>query len=203
MSCVDKDVCNFCCDESRIFELFDAAKISFDPRTANTPTASADVLYFYFSRERLAIHFTHLNHKYSHQLGISRCVLLATKILDYTILLDNYLDPIPKFLASKLRETLDKMEVKSPSAWTGHEDILTWILFILVITPDMLRDGKWALSRLGKLLAIKHDGFSLAASEWRGEELQNVKRFVWCSSRLDEAFWEICKTLEHSVQCHA
>jgi hypothetical protein len=84
--CIDQPVCDFSSDVSRVFDLFEGAKISFDPRIANMPVASADVLYFYFRRERVAIEFTHLHHKYWGKPCRSRCVLLATKILDYTIL---------------------------------------------------------------------------------------------------------------------
>ena len=85
-ACIDQPVCDFSSDVSRVFDLFEGAKISFDPRIANMPVASADVLYFYFSRERVAIEFTHLHHRYWGKPCRSRCVLLATKILDYTIL---------------------------------------------------------------------------------------------------------------------
>lgn len=192
-ACIDHGVCDFCCDVSRALELFEGAKISFDPDIANK-TADGDILYFYFSRQRVADHFTFLNHKHWALPSRSRCVLLTTKILDYTILMDNYINVIPAFLASKVKETLDRLKADS---WKGYEDVLIWILFVLVtaLQPPITND--WALVSLREMLVTKYDGVSGSLTLMK-QELQNVKRFVWCSSRLDEAFLEVCYELTGS-----
>lgn len=196
-ACIDPPVCDFSSDVSRVFELFEGANISFDPRIANVPVASADVLYFYFSRERVAIDFTQLNHRYWEKRCRSRCVLLATKILDYSILVDNYINVIPVFLAIKLRENMDVLRGSRQNFWQGDEDILTWLLFVLVMMPDSPNREDWAFGCLRRMLTNKYNTF--LSLSWKMEELQNMKKFVWCSSRLDEAFLKTCDELASSL----
>ncbi len=43
----------------------------------------------------------------------------------------------------------------------------------------------------------KYDGFK-HLPRWKELELESMKTFVWCSSRLDEMFWQICKEVELS-----
>lgn len=190
---IDRDVCDFCCDVSRALELFEGAQISFDPAIAKK-ILDNDVFYFYFSRQRVADHFTLLHHRCWSQPSRSRCVLLATKILDYVILVDNYINVIPEFLASKIKETLESLNADAPDTWKGQEDILIWILFVLVTVPQPSSTNDWALEPLIKLLITKYNGFSGPLS-WLKEELQSMTRFVWCSSRLDGPFLDVCRRL--------
>jgi hypothetical protein len=193
---LDQDICDFCCDVSRALELFEGAQISFDPATAKK-IPNNDVFYFYFSRQRVADHFTLLHHRWWSQPSRSRCVLLATKILDYVILVDNYINVIPEFLASKIKETLESLNADAPDTWKGQEDILIWILFVLVTVPEPFSTNDWALEPLIKLLITKYNGFSGPLS-WPKKELQSMTRFVWCSSRLDGPFLHVCCRLADS-----
>jgi len=130
--------------------------------------------------------------------SISRCVLLATKILDYPIILDNYISVTPEFLADKVKETLDTLGVDAPETWNGNEDMLIWVLFVIVTMPHPRISDSWAFVALKELLVSKYDSLSRSLN-WKEEELQSMKRFVWCSTRLDEVFLERCHELEHSI----
>lgn len=189
---IDRDVCDFCCDVSRALELFEGAQISYDPVTASK-ILDNDVFYFYFSRQRVADYFTLLNHRCWTSPSRSRCVLLATKILDYVILVDDYINVIPGFLASKIKETFVSLTAESPDTWEGHEDLLRWILFVLVTVST----NAWALKPLRKMLMFKYNSFP-GTLNWVDEELESMKSFVWCSSRLDESFLQVCSRLAGS-----
>jgi hypothetical protein len=191
---IDRDVCDFCCDVSRALELFEGARISFDPAVAKK-ILDNDVFYFYFSRQRVADHFTFLHHRCWSSPSRSKCVLLATKILDYVVLVDNYINVIPGFLASKIKETLESLT--APDTWKGQEDLLIWILSILVTVPQPPCPNEWAWGPLRRLLITKYIGFS-GPSSWIQEELESMKRFVWCSSRLDEGFLQVCNIIAGS-----
>jgi hypothetical protein len=85
---------------------------------------SVDTHYFYFLRTHLANEFIHLNAEFADSYGKARCMLLATKIVDYLVLLDNYIGTIPVFLASKVRECLTVQDIAKE--WNGMEDVLLW-----------------------------------------------------------------------------
>ena len=108
--------------------------------------------------------------------------------------MDNYINVIPEFLASKIKETLESLNADAPDTWKGQEDILIWILFVLVTVPQPSSTNDWALEPLIKLLITKYNGFSGPLS-WLKEELQSMTRFVWCSSRLDGPFLDVCRRL--------
>jgi hypothetical protein len=95
-----------------------------------------------------------------------------------------------------LKENMDILR-RHPNTWQEDEDLLIWILFVLVMMPESYVHDDWPFICLRIMLANKYNTF--LSRNWRQEELQNMKRFVWCSSRLDEIFLKTCDELASSL----
>lgn len=78
--------------------------------------------------------FAHLNARFANANSREQCILLATKVVEYLALMDNYIAAISVTLAGRLRKILSKHDIVV--VWQGWEDVLMWITLVLVCVPD-------------------------------------------------------------------
>ena len=174
----------YCQDTCRAIELLEGQGIVFDPAKART-AESVDTHYFYFVRSRLANEFIHLNAEFSNRFDKARCILLATKIVDYLVLVDNYIITIPIFLAGKIRECLEAQEVAME--WNGIEDVLMWVLWVAACVPQLDGKMKEEFIFLANQAEIIHEG-TLSPTDWDKKIVQYdlARRFVWAAALDDK-----------------
>ena len=142
---------HYCQDTCRAIELLEGQKIIFDPVKADK-AESGDTHYFYFIRSRLANEFIHLNAEFAKRFDRARCILLAAKIVEYLVLVDNYIITIPIFLARGIHECLQAQNIVKE--WSGIEDLFMWVLWVAACVPqidDKLRTEFIFLAKEGQI----------------------------------------------------
>ena len=183
-------IIEYCQDVCRAVELFEGQDIGFDPSTV-AEAQSPDVHYFYFLRTHLENEFSHLNADYAKTHGKARCILLAAKIVEYLVLMDNYIATTPAFLATKIRECLELQDIEEE--WTGLDAALRWVQWTMACVPKFSEDAQQnTLAFLVDRAEAMYQRlpFPLDWNE-QGLQFECVRNFVWASS-LDERLARVC-----------
>ena len=181
---------DFCQDTCRAVEIFENQNIVFDPVEAKR-TGSNDTHYFYFVRSRLANEFIHLNAGFADSFDKAKCILLATKIVDYLVLVDNYISTIPMFLATRIKECLERQIIVEE--WSGTEDALIWVIWVAACVPQIDKNIKRVLMNFLTNQAETVYWRTQFSSDWnkQGVHYQFARRFVWASA-LDDKLGLVC-----------
>ena len=148
--------------------------------------ASAE--YLYYRRDRVDEQFAVLHAQMqdpstspSSNTIPSKCILLATRIVEYPITWGNYTPGLIIHLATNLCSTL-----KSADLLTLFSEpllnILLWILVTLATSGTPFKGREWALATLVDLIEAKY-GVEDWPDEWREEETENLRDFVWAEER--------------------
>ncbi len=192
-----KALIDYCQDTCRAIELLEGQEIVFDPVKAKR-AESPDIHYFYFVRSRLANEFIHLNAEFANRFDKARCILLATKIIDYLVLLDNYIITVPIFLAEKIRECLEAQDIVME--WDGMEDALMWVLWVAACVPQIDMKLKKDFMFLANQAEINYEGTPLSTG-WNKEGVQyhRARRFVWAGV-LDDKLGKVCDEEERFLR---
>ena len=181
---------DYCQDTCRAIEILEGQGIVFDPVKAKR-AESIDTHYFYFVRSRLANEFIYLNAEFANCFNKARCILLATKIVDYLVLVDNYINTIPIFLATKLRECLEHQNIAEE--WSGVEDVLIWVLWVAICVPRIDKNVENYFTILLANHAETINRRTPLSPDWNKEGVQYrwARRFVWASA-LDDKLDRVC-----------
>ncbi len=185
-----KILIDYCQDTCRAIELLEGQEIVFDPMKAKS-AEPLDIHYFYYARSRLADEFIHLNAEFANRFDKARCILLATKIVDYLVLVDNYIITIPIFLAGRIWECLEAQDIAKE--WSGIEDVLMWVLLVAACVPQIDEKLKNEfIIFLTKHAEIVYERTPLS-TDWNTEGVQYrlARRFVWASA-LDDKLGQVC-----------
>lgn len=195
---LDEDVLYYCFGICRAIEILEVNDLDFTPENRRLlGTANTELHYFWFLRSHLHVLYCHVQPRESFQNPKSRFILLATKIVDYMVLMNNYLASIPARVAEKLQRLLECEDLEQN--WVGWQDVLIWIFFALNMVEDRKDDKAWRLKSL-ILLLNKRYGTSNWPLNWRKRELRKLRTFAWSHKRLDRHFHTICDTVERITQ---
>lgn len=190
---LDQIVLDFCIDTCCLIEPFQ--QIHGEPHDASLNTAKRRY-EFYFSKSRLGGRFPSLHEQYKTELSISRCVLLATKIMEYPVLNNHLPTPTIPFLSTELRGILEAQDLTA--VW-GHRqcqsDMLMWIYFVLAVSPAIWTGHDWVVAAIYHQLRSRYSGTDWDDG-WKDVEWHNVKRFVWSEVNLSSGFDKVCTELD-------
>jgi len=191
---IDQEVSDFCYDVCRAVEIVEHEKWTFEPGREDGTYDAGQVQYLYFLKYQIHTAFAHLQ---SRQFAITKTsmpILLAANIVAYLILQINYMPAFTRFLSDRLRSYLEEQQL--PRDWSKCEDILRWVLCVLLSTSKCWRGRAWAQSCLFDLLEREY-GRSGWPQSWISDELSNARKCVW-SDRLDKDLLSALSQLEHS-----
>ena len=209
-----QNVLFFCQNECHLIALFERNKICFDmerPARGDLNTLP----YFFFCRDQLSAQFANL---YAHYRPIDckeRYVLIATKIVEYPIVNGGLTIMLAEFLADQLTGLLkEEFREGLPDHWTEHQEMLSWILWVLVTAQVDWADKDWArqllrrrLMRVYTTVGANHPtgkgGKGKAARReidwqqgWRRTEWELNNRWMWSEEHLLKSFEGFCKRVE-------
>jgi hypothetical protein len=196
LEAVDRTILRYCSETCRAIEILEGEGFTFDP---DEVLVSSEIHYLYFLRERLETWFAHLNAEHLNSHALDRSSLLATKIVTYIALMDNYIVEVPAIMANRLQSLvtsqLDSYE------WTSHCEFFRWALFVLASMPNNAWKGRaWTLDVLKDMLRVEY-GTEEWPSNWMERERNNVWQFAWAESRLGHSFNQACKDVTQSLSC--
>jgi len=178
---IDREVSDFCHDVCRAVEIVEHEKWTFEPGRDHDTYDAGQVQYLYFLKYQIHTAFAHLQSRQFASTERSMPILLAANIVAYLILQINYMPAFTRFLSDRLRSYLEEQQL--PRDWSRCEDILRWIMCVLLSTSKCWRGRAWAQSCLVDLLEREY-GKSRWPQSWVSDELSNVRKCVW-SDRLD------------------
>lgn len=185
---ISEDVLGYCLETCRAIEILEGEDWTF---TAEPSDPSGEIYFLYYLRERISNQFVHLNARMAQQAtNCAKCVLLATKLVEYAILWDNYNTMLPFMIADRLMNLLAKQDLFA--MWEGSEDALKWILFGLTCVSKHWKGRGRAVSLCRKTFEVLFNGDW--PEDWKEEQRLLLYRFVW-SSRLEDAFVNACEEL--------
>ena len=192
---IDKDISNYCSDVCRAIEILEGENWSFIDEIPNTN--SSEIYYFYYLRERVAGQFAHLNARFASADSREQCVLLATKIIEYLLFMDNYVVAITVNLATRLQSILVKHDLAK--VWQGWEDVLLWITFVLVCMPNQWSGRAWSIELCGQTYQHLYGAEWPDSWVWEKIALAEARSFVW-SSRIDGALSDAWQSLTEVIE---
>ncbi|KAK5085722.1 hypothetical protein LTR05_005010 [Lithohypha guttulata] len=178
---LDPDISWYCSATCRAIEILEGEDWHFQ---SGQMRDSSELWYFYFLRDQIVSNYAHLNARFWHDTSISRCVMLATKIVEYIVLVDNYIVTLPLFFADTLRDVLCAHELEK--VWQDSSNILRWILFVLIIYPKQWSGHDWALRLAKQRLDLEYG--KLWPPSWNLLEVLNARQFVWAGSYVRQEF---------------
>ena len=161
--------------------------------TKASSDSMVDIHYLYFLKDCVINQYAYLNAEMAGNRDISRCILVATKMVEYVVLQDTYFVTVPMHLADKLHNMISGT-TDTTIIWTGLTDVLIWILFVLTCVPVPWEKRQWALMLLKLQLDSRHTSH-LWPFEWRETELGNLRQFAWSETRLNDSFRNTCNEL--------
>lgn len=187
---LENSIVDFCHEVNRAIEILEGEEWHFD---AETKELTSEIFYLYYLRDRVETKFTFLNAKLISENTVDRCVLLAAKIVEYVVLMDDYVASTTLVVAYHLVKLIKQQDVGI--MWHDMEDVFQWIVFVLACIPDYFTEKEWALSICVNSLQRSY-GRRKWPNGWQGKQLENLMRFVWSADRLDDAFGETCAKLQ-------
>jgi hypothetical protein len=190
----------YCQDVCRAIELFEGQKISFDPD--ENETQANDFYYFYHLRHRITTEFCYLNAEHADSDPRVRCVLLATKIVEYLVLNENYVRAISPFLADQIFDLLDREDLET--LWKGHEALLRWTQWTMCCGYSASDARRTRAITSTARRAAKVYRLSPFPLDWLEQGLHRscVRHFVWAAaldSKLDAVCSEVDIILRHEL----
>lgn len=185
---LEENVLDYCIETCRAIEILEGEKWGF----GSEPTdASGEIYFLYYLRERISNQFVHLNARMTGESTVSRCVLLAAKLIEYFCLWNNYNTTLPFMIADRLVNLLDGQDLLA--VWEDSQDVLKWILFGLACVSGYWKGRTRAVNLCRKTFNVLHNG--RWPEDWREEQRLLVNNFVWCT-KLDGAFISACEDLD-------
>lgn len=186
---IHHDIVSFCNEVCRAIEILEGERWQFDGKVRES---TPEIFYLYYLRDRVATKFVFLNARFVSDNTIDRCVLLATKIVEYIVLVDDYMASTTLLVAHRLQNLIKEQNVRQ--IWKGWEDVFLWVAFILACMPDYWTEREWATSVCFYTLQYTYGKHWPIG--WQQKQSDNLMRFVWSTTRLDDAFQNACANLQ-------
>lgn len=149
--------------------------------------------YLYYLRDRVDEQFAILYAEMLNQNTPSKCVLVATRIVEYPVTWANYVPSLTMDLCAELCALLRNGDLFE--AWSGSLGVLSWILFVLLTSPWAFAGRDWAVTCLQGIIGAKF-GAAQWPKDWWKEELASVKTFAWSETKYSSRFTQVCRELE-------
>lgn len=187
---LDEDIVCYCNEVNRAIEILEGEDWQFD---GETKESTPEIFYLYYLRERVETKFAFLNARPIPKNTKDRCVLLAAKLVQYVVLMDDYIASTTLLVAHQLQKLLYQQDLRR--MWQGWEDVFQWIAFVLACMPSYYTGKDWATTTCFESLQRTY-GRRDWPTGWQERQLENLVKFVWSADRLDDAFGETCAKLE-------
>lgn len=151
---------------------------------------SNELYYFHYLKDRATGLFAHLNARTFHDNTEERCLLLAAKVVEYIVVMDNFVPAIAMTNADRLHQLLKQQrDRKFGGKW---KQATMWMHFVLGCMPDYWPNKRRAIELLHDALRRSYDNRPWPEG-WQEEQLTNCRRFVWSNSRFDTIFEVTCQ----------
>ncbi|EXJ89055.1 hypothetical protein A1O3_02119 [Capronia epimyces CBS 606.96] len=186
-------VLEHCLNTCELLSLYDAvhrAPSSEDHASVPSPPSPE---YLYYLRDRVDEQFAILYAEMLNQNTPSKCILMATRIVEYPVTWANYVPSLTMDLCAELCALLRSQDLFD--FWSGALDVLSWIFFVLATSPWPFAGREWAVTCLQGIIGAKY-GAAQWPKDWWKEELANVKNFAWFETKQSSSFRQACNELE-------
>ncbi|KAI1611684.1 hypothetical protein EDD36DRAFT_296296 [Exophiala viscosa] len=184
-----REQCLSTCELLALYDAFHSPK-GKNRHTVLSPPPSPE--YLYYLRDQVDEQFAILYASTLRQDTPSRCILLATRIVEYPVTWANYVPTMTMDLCGELRGMLRRQDLFE--CWSDSLDVLSWILFVMLASPWPFEGRAWAVVHLRGIIGARY-GAAAWPEEWRAEELGNLTAYAWnerhYSSRLEQVFTEL------------
>lgn len=194
---LDEDVLYYCSGICRAIEILEANNLDFNPENrTDLVAAGTDIHYFWFLRSHLHVLYNHVQSWEFPHNPKSQFVLLATKIVDYMVLMNNYIAGVPARIAERLQQMLEHEDLEHN--WADWQDVLIWMFFVVNMVEGRKGSKAWTLKSLILLLNKRYGPLCWPPS-WRDLELRKLRTFAWSHKCLDKRFRIVCDTMQHTT----
>lgn len=152
-----------------------------------------NIEYFCSERDKVDEDFATIHGLIFDEQSIDKCVLWASRIVEYPATWSNYCPTYTGLLFKKLHECIQAPELGDQ--WSEHTDVFVWVLFVMVISLTSFEGRPQVLQCLREMISAKY-GTQTWPKYWWEEELANLRGFVWCDSYYEHRYDALCKELE-------
>jgi len=183
-------VLDHCLDTCGLLELYEASATGSKSQSRQVHILSNHE-YLYYRRDRVDEEFAVLHSELFQQDTPDRCILLATRIVEYPVTWANYVPTLTIHLCTELCKALQRQDILHD--WSAHLDVFIWILFAMAVSPWPFDGRDWVVAHLGEMLDAKY-GPEPRLDTWKLDEIENLKSFLWSdhyAKRCNELFREL------------
>ncbi|KIV80287.1 hypothetical protein PV11_07800 [Exophiala sideris] len=192
-----REQCLSTCELLALYDAFHSPKGKTRQSPLSPPPSPE---YLYYLRDQVDEQFAILYARTLRQDTPSRCILLATRIVEYPVTWANYVPTMTMDLCGELCGMLRRQDLFE--CWSDSLDILSWVLFVMLASPWPFEDREWAVMHLRGIIGAKY-GVAAWPEEWRADELRNLLAYAWnerhFASRLEQVFRELEMSTSGSV----
>lgn len=183
------------CERTRdLIRAYESLSLDHKPGTMNGYTESyMSIEHFCSERDMVDEDFATIHGLIYNDQSIDKCILWASRIVEYPITWSNYCPTYIGLLFEKLHESIQTPELKDQ--WSEHTDVLTWVLFVMAISLTDFEGRSQVVASLQELIGAKY-GTQAWPKYWWEEELASLRRFVWCDNYFEQRYDALRKELE-------
>lgn len=190
---VHPDILRYSRETCRAIEILEGENWTF--REVCDPPSN-ELYYFHYLKERANGMFTHLNARTFNDNTEERCLLLASKVVEYIVVMDNFVPAIAITNADRLHRLLKQQRArKFAGKW---KQPMLWMHFVLACMPDYWEGKRMAIQLLHDSLRRQY-GEHPWPEGWQEEQLDNCTQFVWSDTRFDAMFQAACRILQAEI----
>lgn len=183
------------CELLSLYEAMHSLPVRVQRPALQRPTASPE--YLYYRRDQADETFATLYAQMLDDNSVSKCVLLAARIVEYPVTWSNYAPKLTLHLCAQLCAIIRAQNLFE--TWRDLLDVLRWVLFALVTTPRPFDGRSWALACLQRITSAKL-GAGKWPDHWWEDELTNLEDFVWSDGYYAPKLGQVWKELESGSQ---
>lgn len=181
---------------NNLIRLCDSLSRDQTPESENGHSNSySNIEHFCTERDRVDEEFASIHGLVVDDGSIDKCILWASRIVEYPVTWANYCPTYIGLLFEKLHESIRDPDLESQ--WAEQTDVLTWILFVMAISLTGFEGRPEVVVSLQELIGSKY-GTRDWPRDWWEEELVNLRGFVWCDNYFGQRYEALCRELEES-----
>jgi hypothetical protein len=190
---VSDSVLEFAADACELLTLHEAIYDASSRASDADLPQPASPEYLYYRRDRVDERFAVLHADLRGHTTMSKCVLLATRIVEYPVTWANYTPTLTVHLCTELCAILQGQDLLE--IWSGQLHVLRWTLLVLATSSGQFRGRDWVITFLLDLLDARY-GVNLWPEHWKEDELSNLNSFVWAEARMANSLSRVCSDVE-------
>lgn len=174
---LDADVRNLCSDVCRAIEIVEGENWTFRPERLYSPYTAAEIQYLYFLRDVIQNTCTVLQARDLHNSPKSRPIFFAAMIIQYLVLGKNDLPWYSTATANRLYNVLARQNLDM--VWRGNEDVLCWLMCLMMIIPIPWRGRAKAVKLFSDWLESRSGYDQTDTLQKVQNGLCNPEDFIW------------------------